>query len=84
MYFVINLKKYRKIRGLTQQELGKKVGVTQQYIASIEGKNRTKSPTLDVIARLCYALEICPYDLLHFNCTRKDIVDECNNCKREH
>ena len=84
MYFVINLKKYRKIRGLTQRELAEKVGVTQQYIASIEKINRTKSPTLDVIAKLSIALRVCPYYLINFNCQEDGNIMHCNSYRREH
>ena len=83
MNFIIQLKKYRKIKGLTQKQLGNIIGVTQQYVAELERIDRAKSPTLEVILDLCCALKICPCDLVQFNCGGKDFVGECNSCKRK-
>ena len=81
MFFKINLKKHRKLKGLTQQQLARKANITQQYIADLEKDIRIKSPTLDTIASLSIALEICPYSLVEFNC-----IKYCNKhglCTRE-
>ena len=49
------LKARRRERGLTQRELAKLVGVTQNYIPAIETGNRHAGP--DLIERLMHALE---------------------------
>lgn len=53
-----NIKKYRKIAGITQQELADRVGVTMHYISQIESAKPNKYFTLVVIGRIADALEI--------------------------
>lgn len=36
-----NIKKYRKLKRLTQEELGKKLEVTKSYISKVESENTT-------------------------------------------
>jgi len=67
MFFTLKLKQYRKLKGLTQDELAAKSGLSQQYIAEIEKNERSKSPTLDTIAKLSLALEVCPYVLVDYD-----------------
>lgn len=70
MYFTFRLKHYRQLKGLTQEQLADKTGLSQQFISELEKYNRTKSPTLDTVAILALALEICPYSLMEFNHTQ--------------
>lgn len=56
-----NLKYYRKIRGYTQEELAEKVGISTEFIKSIENKN--KPPRLVNFVKLCSILNI-PSDFL--------------------
>lgn len=81
MYFKVHLKKHRKNRGLTQKELAKKSNLSQQYIADLEKSDRTKSPTLDTIANLSLALEVCPFSLIEFNCIQH--CEKHNYCTRQ-
>ncbi len=53
-----NIKKYRKIAGITQQELADRVGITMHYISQIESANPNKYFTLVIIGRIADALEI--------------------------
>ena len=56
-----NLRKYREKRGLTQERLAEKVGVTRQTVISIEGDRYTPSLELSLkFARL-------------FNCRVEDL-----------
>jgi XRE family transcriptional regulator, master regulator for biofilm formation len=57
------LKKLREDKGLTQVQLAKKTGVTQEYIAMIESGVR-KNPTIDVLKRLAKSLDVKVADLL--------------------
>lgn len=41
-----NIKKYRKERNLTQQDLADLTGVSRQYITDIENENRNKHKQL--------------------------------------
>ena len=52
----INMKHYRKNRGLTQANLAEKANASTQYIAMIElGR---KFPSLELLERIAIALEI--------------------------
>ena len=53
-----NIKKYRRIAGITQQELADRVGVSMHYISQIESANPNKYFTLVVIGRIADALRI--------------------------
>lgn len=53
-----NIKKYRRLAGITQQELADRVGVTMHYISQIESAKPNKYFTLVVIGRIADALEI--------------------------
>lgn len=52
----------RTRRGLSQEELGQKIGRDQAFVSQIESARR--SVTLDVIGRVADALEVRPADLL--------------------
>ena len=53
-----NIKKQRKIAGLTQQQLADRIGVSMHYISQIESANPNKYFTLVVIGRIADALDI--------------------------
>lgn len=50
-----NIKAFRKKRGLSQRELGERIGMTQQQIAQYE--NSTRTPKVETIQRLAQALD---------------------------
>lgn len=60
-----NIKKYRKIAGLTQQELADMIGVSMHYISQIESANPNKYFTLVIIGRIADALKIDIRDLFN-------------------
>ena len=53
-----NIKKYRKIVGITQQELADRIDVSMHYISQIESANPNKYFTLVIIGRIADALQI--------------------------
>lgn len=57
------MKKLRKEKGLTQEELALMAGVTQEYISEIEN-GEVDGLTLHVLDRLAKALKICTAELL--------------------
>jgi len=57
------LKELREARGLTQAALAKIVGVRQATINDIEN-GHSRADTLDLIDRLCGALDCEPGDLI--------------------
>lgn len=57
-----NISLYRKILGLTQEELGQKVGVSRQTINNLE-KQKTV-PSSSLLVDIAIALEVRTTDLL--------------------
>lgn len=54
-----------KSSGLTQTEIGKKLGISQQTVSHyIKGD---KMPSLDTLANLCVLLDLDPADVLCVN-----------------
>jgi transcriptional regulator with XRE-family HTH domain len=59
----MKLSKMRKERGLTQEQLGSKVGVSYAYISMLESGSK-KNPSLDLLKRLAKALKVTVGELL--------------------
>jgi len=53
---------YRKLRGMTQEELAEKVGVAPAHIANIERGN--KGASVEVLRHICRHLQIGMADVL--------------------
>jgi predicted transcriptional regulator len=78
----LKLKKYRESKGVSQRQLAQNLGIGQGYISKIE--NGLESPTIRMLYRIAYELEICPHMLLP--CTiycKKDNNCECEVCTNE-
>jgi transcriptional regulator with XRE-family HTH domain len=60
-----NLRILRKQKGLSQEELADSAGINRNYVGQIEREE--KSPTIDVIEKLCDPLEVNPATLLSQN-----------------
>jgi len=58
---------YRKRKGLTQEQLAERVGVSRQHMGAIEAPNMVRAISLDVLFNLAAVLEIEPYILLKFS-----------------
>ncbi len=67
-YKMIGLKVayYRKMRGLTQEQLAEVMGVGTSFLGQIEAVNIPKAISLDTLFRLSKALEVAPHKLLEF------------------
>lgn len=59
----MTLKKFREAQGLTQEQLGKKVGVADAYITMLESGVR-QNPSIDLLKRLAKALKVKVGELL--------------------
>ncbi len=67
------IREYRKQRGLTQGELGEKLGLTASTIMRYErGQRRVNIETLK---RIAAALEVDPYSLMDFDTATETISD---------
>ena len=53
-----NIKKYRKIKGMTQQELADAAGYSHGYIREIESIKMASTFSLDAVERIANGLDI--------------------------
>lgn len=53
-----NIKKYRKEKSLTQQDLADMTDISREYICDIENESRNKHITIALLGRIAEALEI--------------------------
>lgn len=63
--FSNNVKKYRKLQGLTQEGLSELADISISYIKQIESKREFKNVTLTIILKLCKALDVTPNTLFY-------------------
>ena len=67
------IRKYRKDRGLTQEQLADMINVSKGRISNWEqGINR---PDADVLADICRALNVSPSELLDVHLSDEDYTD---------
>ena len=58
----LNVRKYRKLRGMTQEELGLETEMERSYVSDLE--RGTRNPSVRALGRLADALQIEPHVLL--------------------
>ncbi|MFI3253397.1 MAG: helix-turn-helix transcriptional regulator [Eubacteriales bacterium] len=58
-----NVAYYRKKKHLTQEGLAHKTNISRTHISHIEARNVEKTPSLDILFRICLVLGIEPYQL---------------------
>ena len=57
---------YRKLRGLTQEQLAEKVDRTPAFIGHVEAPNIKKAVSLDTLFQIATALDVPVYKFLFF------------------
>ena len=65
LYYAIRY--YRKLRGLSQEQLAEKLDISRQHMAAIEAPNMNRGISLELLFSLANVLEIEPYLLLKFH-----------------
>lgn len=65
-----NIKKYRKLAGITSEELSRRAGFTHQFLRNLQSLSMTMRPRLDSLYRIAKALDI------DIRCLFDDIDDE--------
>ena len=60
----VEIKEFRKLNKITQQELAEKIGVTRSCISQYEIGAR--EPYLTTLMKIAYALNVTPDDLLDY------------------
>ena len=58
---------YRRRKGMTQEELAEKVGISRQHMGCIEAPRMVRGTSLEVVYNIARVLEIEPYVLFKFN-----------------
>lgn len=53
-----NIKKYRKEKNLTQQDLADLAVISRQYVTDIENENRNKHITIAILGRIADAMNV--------------------------
>ncbi len=62
----LNIVYYRKLMGLNQEDLAKKVGISRTHLGNIEAPNMFVAPSLETFFDIADALQIEPHKLLLF------------------
>ena len=58
---------YRKLKGLTQEQLAERMNVDTSFIGQIEAPNVDKHISIDTLFRISQALDTLPYKFLKFD-----------------
>ncbi|MFR7950082.1 MAG: helix-turn-helix domain-containing protein [Acutalibacteraceae bacterium] len=61
-YFRFILKRYRHEKGLTQEQLSERIGISNSFLGMIE--TGRKRPNIDMLFRIATALEVRPSTLI--------------------
>lgn len=57
---------YRKLRGLTQEQLAEKIDKSAAFIGHVEAPNVDKAVSFDTLFDIASALDVAPYKFLMF------------------
>jgi len=58
---------YRKLRGLTQEELAEKIGKSTTHIGSLEAANVERASSVNTLFEIADLLEVPPYKFFQFD-----------------
>ena len=58
---------YRKLRGLTQEQLAEKIDRTPAFIGHVEAPNIKKAVSLDTLFQIATVLDVPVYKFLQFD-----------------
>lgn len=60
----INVSYYRKLNGMTQEELADKVGISRAHLSAIEAPNLVRAFSLEILFNISTILNVSPAKLL--------------------
>ena len=58
----LNVRRFRRLRGLSQEQLGHEADMKRSYVSDLE--RGTRNPSVRAVGRLAVALGVNPVDLL--------------------
>ena len=58
---------YRKLKGLTQEQLAEKIDCTPAFIGHVEAPNISKAISMDMLFNIANALDVPAYKFLKFD-----------------
>ncbi len=61
----LNIGLLRKMKGLTQDQLAEKAGISRSFLSTIEAPSLVQSFSIDILYNLSDALDIDPGDLIN-------------------
>ena len=65
----LSIKKVRKFKSVTQEELSLRTDLSQSYLSELEN-NSLSNPTLKTIETIAEALDVCPTELIECDCEK--------------
>lgn len=63
---------YRKYRGLSQESLAERIGISRNHLAAIEAPNVFRGVSVDAVFSIAKVLEIDTYQLFQFSKLRPE------------
>lgn len=70
----LNIAYFRKLRGLTQEQLAEKTGISRSYLSAVEAPNIIKTVSLELLFEISDALCVAPHRLLEFRETGQELL----------
>lgn len=64
----------RKMRGLSQEQLAEKAGISRSHLSAIEAPNMVRAFSMDIFFNIADALEIDPSDLISGRLFSDDVL----------
>lgn len=74
----IHIASYRKMRGMSQDDLADKAGVSRSFLSNIEAPKKVQPFSLDVFFRIADALQVTPMQLIDTSHLAETIINESN------
>ena len=64
----------RKMRGLSQEQLAEKAGISHSHLSAIEAPNMVRAFSMDIFFNIADALEVDPSDLIRGKMFSDDVL----------
>lgn len=72
----IAISSLRKVRGMSQEKLAEKAGISRSLLSVIEAPNNANSFSLEVLYDIADALEVTPADLINASLFSDNIINK--------